>query len=124
MNTSFQIVKLIKSNLTAEFDPITMKQKHDNTINQTLSLFERSILKALHVINTESQIISFSEMNDFSLDEDLRFHKLNQHEQISILYLLYLQYNGKDWDEFWEYIPKEKRVAIANYRDQFIVLGI
>eukprot|EP01084_Bolivina_argentea_P086049 155542_1 len=120
MNTSFQIVNIYKSDAHIVNNLYTnyySSQTGDNT-----SYFEKAILKALHVINTESNVISFSDMQDLSQSQDLYFHQLDEHEQISILYLLYLQYS-KDWNKFWKNKKKYKRIAFAKYRDQFIVLA-
>eukprot|EP01084_Bolivina_argentea_P086050 155543_1 len=103
MNTSFQIVN-VYSNYSSQ---TTHAQTYDYP-----SYFETSIFKALHVIYTESNVISFSDMQDLSQKQD----HLDQHEQISILYLLYLQYT-KDWNKFWENKNKYKRIAFAKYRD-------
>ena len=73
-------------------------------------------------------VISFSDMQDITSSkesapsQDLAFYKLDEPEQISILYLLYLQYTN-DWGKFWKNKKKYKRIAFAKYRDQFIVLG-
>ena len=112
----------------------------------SVQFFEKSIMKAIQMININSYIISFNctEINQDHLDHLVRdgveenkydafdpeidflesgFSRLKANEQVSVLYLLYLQYKKREWHEFVNATPDYVNMAIARYRDQFMQLA-
>eukprot|EP01083_Nonionella_stella_P277251 942521_1 len=82
---------------------------------------ERAILKSLQLLNTESNVISFSECDHGASSG---FNQLDASEKIAVLYLLYLQYRSNKWNEFWNKLDENIKFAFAKYRDQFISLAM
>eukprot|EP01084_Bolivina_argentea_P000060 112_1 len=98
MNVSFQISDIIKispANYTYENE-----FKHNDYLEHkkiSSVTMERCILNALQTINIDSNIIS---LNDNDQNEDLsNFRKLRSYEKLAVLYLLYLQYRPKEWND-------------------------
>ena len=113
----------------------------------SVKYFEKSIMRAIQMINIDSYIISFNatgldkEMIEHKLgelrdEEDSKydnatlesfyesgFSKLKSTEQVTVLYLLYIQYKKHEWTHFVNSTPDYVNMAIAKYRDQFMQLA-